>query len=136
MSIDEIYKLTKIDPWFLREIEKIINIENKIASLGLEDTNLLWEAKQSGFSDGQLSLLTGKSIPEIGELRQKEGVLPVYKTVDTCAAEFAARTPYHYSSYERPYMYFGDGEPEIIYDSEVVPCDKEKIIILEVGRTG
>ncbi len=102
-STSEIYELTKIDPWFLEQIRQIVEEEDRIRAKGeeiLEDLEAFFEAKRYGFSDIQLAFLTGKDAAEVKEKRAKHGLRPVYKLVDTCAAEFEAYTPYYYSSYE------------------------------------
>jgi carbamoyl-phosphate synthase large subunit len=105
LSIDEIYQRTHIDRWFLEHIQDIVRMEERLrkcSSLGAADTDLLWDAKQHGFSDRQLATLWHTGDLEVRRVRKQRGVEPVYKLVDTCAAEFEAYTPYYYSSYERP----------------------------------
>jgi carbamoyl-phosphate synthase large subunit len=125
MSVEEIHEASKFDPWFLRELEKIIAAERDIAANGLpKDATRLRRLKALGFSDKRLSVLATTTEAEIGTLRGKLGVLPVYKRIDTCAAEFAAATPYMYSTYEG-----GFGTPMCESD----PTDRKKIIILGGG---
>jgi carbamoyl-phosphate synthase large subunit len=103
MPVEEVYQLTKVDPWFLENIKEIIEEEERIKAQGakiLEDKESLYQAKQFGFSDKQLAYLTGKKEKEIWARRKELGVSAVYKLVDTCAAEFEAYTPYYYSTYE------------------------------------
>ncbi len=102
MSIDELYQLTFIDPWFLHNLKQIVDTEASIKSSGFQgfDKNSLRKAKQMGFADKQLAYLTGTSENDVRDLRQKKDITPVYKLVDTCAAEFEAFTPYYYSTYE------------------------------------
>ncbi len=100
-SIDEVYGITKIDPWFLSQIELINEMAAEIIRSGDLSADLLSRSKSMGFSDFQLSELTSMSEAEIRSLRHRMGIRPVYKTVDTCAAEFEAHTPYHYSSYDQ-----------------------------------
>ncbi|MFZ2228345.1 MAG: carbamoyl-phosphate synthase large subunit [Candidatus Nanopelagicaceae bacterium] len=99
-TIDEVYAATKIDKWYLTEIELINSQAAEIATPGELTSDLLRSAKQMGFSDLQISNLRGVSEEDIRRQRQHLNIRPVYKTVDTCAAEFEAFTPYHYSSYE------------------------------------
>ena len=100
-SIDAITKLTGIDPWFLYQIRQIVDLEGELAEAGgALDDQLLAKAKAFGFSDNQLAHLTGSDARAIRERRQASGLRPVYKLVDTCAAEFKAATPYFYSTYE------------------------------------
>ncbi|HYF01351.1 MAG TPA: carbamoyl-phosphate synthase large subunit, partial [Planctomycetota bacterium] len=98
MTDEEVFELTKIDPWFLRQIREIVEFEDRI----LKDPSpaVLREAKSLGFSDRQLAKMLGTTPQEMRERRKKLGILPVYKLVDTCAAEFEAATPYYYSTYE------------------------------------
>ncbi len=102
MDTGEIYKLSRIDPWFLDNIKEIVELEEEIMGYtGSEiPTELLLRAKQSGFSDVQLARLLGTDEDSIYSLRQKLGVRAVYKLVDTCGAEFESYTPYYYSTYE------------------------------------
>ena len=99
--IEDIYELTGIDPWFLYQIRQIVDLEREIARAeGLIDDRLLETAKAYGFSDIQLAHLTGSDEEAIRDRRRSTGLRPVYKLVDTCAAEFKAATPYFYSTYE------------------------------------
>ena len=99
-TIDEVFNACKIDPWYLRQIEIINEHAALISQPGDLSTQILKDAKSAGFSDAQIAELRGISEGEVRRLRHHFGVRPVYKTVDTCAAEFEAFTPYHYSSYE------------------------------------
>ncbi len=110
MSNGEIREMTKIDPWFIQEIREIVETEQKLAackdafsgpSLTEEEVELLFRAKQEGFSDRQLGFLFGKQELEVRSLRLSHGIKPVFYQVDTCSAEFEAYTPYYYSTYER-----------------------------------
>ncbi|MCD6521735.1 carbamoyl-phosphate synthase large subunit [Candidatus Calescamantes bacterium] len=118
MSTEEIYELTKIDPWFLENIKEIVEMEDEIREKPLTP-GLLRKAKSFGFSDVQIAHLKGKTEKEIRELREKEGIKPAYKLVDTCAGEFEAYTPYYYSAYE--------------FEDEVEVSDRKKIMILGGG---
>ena len=105
MTTDEIHTRTNIDPWFLDNMRQIIAVEEKLrACPGLEaaDDELLWEAKQHGFSDRQLATLWHTDDMLVRQHRKARGIEAVFKAVDTCAAEFEAFTPYYYSTYERP----------------------------------
>jgi len=121
MEIEEIFGLSKIDPWFLHNIKQIIDLENQIKELNIDSIpeELVKKAKEYGFSDLYLSGLIKCSEVEFAEKRKSIGINPVYKMVDTCAAEFEAFTPYLYSTYE--------------YDDESIPTDKKKVIILGGG---
>ena len=117
-SVERIFELTAIDPWFLRQIEQIVREELRIAECGMQTTELRrW--KKLGFSDKQLAFLTKKTESEIRTLRKAAGVIPTYRLVDTCAAEFEAYTPYFYSTY-------GD-------EDETRASDKKKVMILGGG---
>ncbi|HEC99397.1 MAG TPA: carbamoyl-phosphate synthase large subunit [Proteobacteria bacterium] len=101
LDTKKIHGLTKIDPWFLENMRQILDMERKIQAADKELTkDLLHQAKKTGFSDYQLGYLTGRTEDEIRGQREKSGIKPVYKLVDTCAAEFEAYTPYYYSTYE------------------------------------
>ena len=100
VGIDRIYEATSIDPWFLAEIDGIRQIGHEVRDAESLDEFTLRVAKSNGLSDRQIAVLRGTDEDAIRELRTGMGVRPVYKTVDTCAAEFEAKTPYHYSSYE------------------------------------
>ncbi len=117
MSVPEIFEITGIDPWFLRQLQQIYETEQKIAA-GKEFIPMR-EAKKLGFSDRQLAHLTGKTELEIRAARKSDGIIPTYRLVDTCAAEFEAFTPYYYSTY-------GD-------EDEARDSDKKKIMILGGG---
>jgi carbamoyl-phosphate synthase large subunit len=118
-SIDEVFEATKIDPWYLRQIEIINEQARVIAQPGDLSHGVLRTAKSQGFSDSQIALLRGVSEDEIRKSRHQLGIRPVYKTVDTCAAEFEAFTPYYYSSYEE--------------ETEVRPRTTPAVIILGSG---
>ena len=125
-SINSIYKKTKIDNWFLREIKKIIDYENLIKKNGIpKKKESIIHIKSLGFSDKRLAFLTKKKEKDIKDLRNKFGVNPIYKRVDTCAAEFSSLTPYMYSTYEKI--------PKGIDNCESKPTKKNKIIIIGGG---
>ncbi|MHC4452744.1 MAG: carbamoyl-phosphate synthase large subunit, partial [Planctomycetota bacterium] len=103
MSVEEIYELSGIDPWFVDQMLQIIEMEDEVeavGSLGQLDDALLLRAKRDGFSDRQLAWLLGATEKKVRERRRASNVKPVFKLVDTCAAEFHAYTPYYYSTYE------------------------------------
>ncbi|MCZ8142409.1 MAG: carbamoyl-phosphate synthase large subunit [Acetobacteraceae bacterium] len=125
MSVEAIHEACKFDPWFLREIEKLVRAETEIRANGLpRDATALRRIKAMGFADKRLAELTGSVEADVAALRAKLGVTPVYKRIDTCAAEFASETPYMYSTYEG-----GFGEPVC----ESRPTARQKIIILGGG---
>ena len=125
-SIEQIHGSCKIDPWFLRQIQTIINLEFKLQKHGLPpDTENFRTLKQHGFSDARLASLCGCSTQQVSDLRNELGVHPQFKRIDTCAAEFASPTAYMYSAYESP---FGS---KLICESE--PTDRDKVIILGGG---
>ena len=99
-TIDQVFEASRIDPWFLRQIQVINEQAALIAQPGELSASVLKSAKASGFSDNQIALLRGITEDEVRRVRHHLSIRPVYKTVDTCAAEFEAFTPYHYSSYE------------------------------------
>jgi carbamoyl-phosphate synthase large subunit len=104
LSVEQVHALTGIDPWFLSNIAELVEREGRlrrIHSLEEADDATFREAKQNGFSDRQLATLWGTTEAEVRRDRRRRGIVPVYKLVDTCAAEFEAVTPYYYSTYER-----------------------------------
>ena len=119
MTVEEIFELTGIDPWFLREIAAIVEAEGEVATEGLDDAERLRELKSQGFSDKRLAWLTRSTEAEVRALRHRHGIRPVFKRVDTCAAEFEAHTPYLYSTYEE--------------ECEARPTSRQKILILGGG---
>ncbi len=121
MSIERIYELSQIDPWFLHNFKQLVDKGEEIRGRGFAglDRDSLYEAKQHGFSDVQLAHLTGTSENDIRALRIDLGLVPAYKLVDTCAAEFESYTPYYYSTYEQ--------------EDETKRTDRKKIMILGGG---
>ncbi|MFO0466767.1 MAG: carbamoyl-phosphate synthase large subunit, partial [bacterium] len=125
MSVEAIHEACKFDPWFLREIEKLVRTETEIRANGLpRDATALRRIKAMGFADKRLADLTVSREADVAALRAKLAVAPVYKRSDTCEAEFASETPYMYSTYEG-----GFGEPVC----ESRPTARQKIIILGGG---
>ncbi|MBC2681621.1 carbamoyl-phosphate synthase large subunit [Corynebacterium sp. 4HC-13] len=125
-TVEEVYEASKIDPWFLEEVKALVEFREELVEAPVLSEDLLREAKYYGLSDRQIAALRPELAGEDGvrALRWSLGVRPVFKTVDTCAAEFEAKTPYHYSSYEL--------DPEA--ESEVTPQkDKKKVLILGSG---
>jgi carbamoyl-phosphate synthase large subunit len=118
-TLEDLHDATKIDPWFLDQLLLIDEVATKVAGADALTPELLREAKRHGFSDAQLASLRGMPEDVVRGVRHALGVRPVYKTVDTCAAEFAAATPYHYSSYDD--------------EDEITPSDRRKVIILGSG---
>ncbi|MFE6309155.1 carbamoyl-phosphate synthase large subunit [Nocardiopsis sp. NPDC057823] len=118
-TVEELYESTRIDPWFLDQMLRLEETARALAAAPKLDADILRAAKEIGFSDVQIGEITGKSEDVVRELRNALGIHPVYLTVDTCAAEFEATTPYLYSSYDE--------------ETEVPVGDKPKIIILGSG---
>jgi len=118
-TTEQVHDITNIDPWFLEQICLINDIADDIRAAVELDVDLLRIAKRHGFSDVQIAQLRGLAESQVRELRHSLGLRPVFKTVDTCAAEFAARTPYHYSAYDE--------------ETEVAPSSARKVIILGSG---
>jgi len=118
-TIQEVFEATKIDPWFIEQIEYINSVAEDIKSAPSIDFEVVEYAKETGFSDAQIAQLRGLSEDEIRSIRHSFGLRPVFKTVDTCAGEFPALTPYHYSSYDQ--------------ETEVVPSEKRKVVIIGSG---
>ena len=114
-SIEKMFELSKIDPWFLKQLSDLVNETNEFEY----NTESILRAKQLGYSDDQLAVILNKNVQDIYDFRLNEGIVPTYKIVDTCAGEFEAQTPYYYSSYET-------------FD-EVRDSDKKKVMILGGG---
>src|SRR5213592_63874 len=120
-DIPDLVELTHIDPWFLNEMQEIANLMKQVSAYSLNDlpTDLLAEAKRSGFSDARVAGLVSAKPRDVAAKRSDYSIIPVYKRVDTCAAEFESYTPYFYSSYEE--------------EDEAAPANRKKIIILGIG---
>jgi len=104
-----IQEITNIDLWFIDKLRNIYNYENdflKDKELCTLDRDLMLHAKQLGFSDQQIAKLTNSEFFEVRSYRKKLNIIPIYKTVDTCSAEFSSSTPYHYSTYEESFINF------------------------------
>ena len=126
ISLDRIFKLSKIDPWFLGQIKEIVDCEINLKKIGLpKNFTEFNRIKSIGFSDKKLSELTNLSEDVVRKKRIALKILPVYKKVDTCAAEFKSFTPYMYSTYQRNFS--------IVSECEAEPTSKKKIIILGGG---
>jgi carbamoyl-phosphate synthase large subunit len=118
-TVEQLHEATGIDPWFLDQLLLLDEVAREVADAGVLTADVLREAKRHGFSDDQVGRLRGMGEDVVRQVRHALGVRPVYKTVDTCAAEFAATTPYHYSSYDE--------------EDEAVPSDRRKVVILGSG---
>jgi len=118
MDLEEIYSISHVDPWFLRNIKQIVDFESDIAKEGLNRETIL-EAKRHGFSDIEIAKILSAEEGEVRDFRLREGIKPAFKMVDTCAAEFEAYTPYLYSTFES--------------ESEALPTDRKKVVILGGG---
>src|SRR5690554_5548747 len=121
MTVDEVFRHTKVDPWYLVQIEDLVKEEQALKSAGKADIDkaTLFRLKRKGFSDARLAKLLGISEVSLRKLRHDLGIRPVYKRVDTCAAEFASDTAYMYSTYEE--------------ECEAEPSDREKIVVIGGG---
>ncbi|NBB50669.1 carbamoyl-phosphate synthase large subunit [Rhizobium sp. CRIBSB] len=126
MSPEEVHEGCKIDPWFIAQFKAIIDMEARVREHGLpQDAENLRTLKAMGFSDARLASLSGKRPKEVAELRNGLNVRPVFKRIDTCAAEFASPTAYMYSSYETPFVGALRSEAEV--------SDRKKVVILGGG---
>lgn len=126
LTVEEIARASKYEPWFLRQIEQLVAIETTLRKDGLPaDAKAFFDLKKKGFSDERLGELTKQPAGEVAKKRRALGVRPVFKRIDTCAAEFESRTPYLYSCYE------GDGVRPAECESQ--PTDRRKVIILGGG---
>ena len=146
MSVQDIYELTWIDPWFLENIRQIIEMEeeikvqsSKLKVQSVEFVEMIKDAKSYGFSDRRLAQLLNVQEADIRNLRKQNNLRAVYKMVDTCAAEFAAYTPYMYSTYEVPFYRIQGVEDSRVQDAtpvvqcEANPSSRKKVIILGSG---
>jgi len=132
ISLSKIHEITKIDMWFLKQFEELYNLEEKISTYNIKnlDKDLLLEAKQKGFADRQIAYMLDCVESEVYKLRKEFKINRVYKLVDTCAAEFQAKTPYYYSTFEAE-MKIHQKKP--IVDNESKVSSNKKIIVLGSG---
>jgi carbamoyl-phosphate synthase large subunit len=137
-TLEQIHELTKIDPWFLGQMKQLVEFEAELLEArrsGRLNGDQFWRAKEWGYSDIQLAAILGKSAEEVRRRRIEWEVEPVYKLVDTCAAEFEASTPYYYSTYETPYVQIStDGKSGVVrQEDELRLTDKPKVLIIGGG---
>ncbi|MDN3310474.1 carbamoyl-phosphate synthase large subunit [Microbacterium oryzae] len=118
-TVEQVFESTAIDPWFLDQMVLINEVADAVAQASELDERAIRLAKDHGFSDSQIAQLRGLTEAEVRVVRHGFGIRPVFKTVDTCAGEFPAQTPYHYSSYEQ--------------ETEVTPSDRRKVVIIGSG---
>ena len=120
MSPEQVSRASKIDPWFIEQVAELLRLEGELRGAGPQlEGELLLRAKREGFSDEQIAHLAGLGTDQVRQQRQQLGLRPVFKTVDTCAAEFAASTPYYYATYED--------------EDEVTPAGRPRVVILGGG---
>ena len=121
LSMDGVFRLTKIDPWFLVQIEELVKLEEQVKERGMAglDADFLRALKRKGFADARLAKILGVAEGEVRKLRARHNIFPVYKRVDTCAAEFATNTAYMYSSYDE--------------ECEANPTNRDKIMVIGGG---
>jgi carbamoyl-phosphate synthase large subunit len=120
IDVERLHELSQIDRWFLWKMEGLVQLERRLASEALDlDGELLWEAKRRGFPDAQIGRLNGRTESEVRALRDRLGLAPVYKMVDTCAGEFEAATPYFYSTYEE--------------EDEAAPLERARAVVIGSG---
>ena len=132
ISLERIHEITKIDMWYLRQYESLINLEKEISTFSVDTItkDLLLEAKQKGFADRQIAHMLGCLESVVYKKRKSMNINRVYKLVDTCAAEFTAKTPYYYSTFEEE-IKLPDGT--VYTENESVSSDRKKIIVLGSG---
>ena len=132
ISLERIHEITKIDMWYLRQYESLINLEKEISTYSIDTItkDLLLEAKQKGFADRQIAHMLGCLESVVYKKRKSMHINRVYKLVDTCAAEFTAKTPYYYSTFEEE-IKLPDGT--VYTENESVSSDRKKIIVLGSG---
>jgi len=131
-SVKEISELSMIDPWFITNIYEIVKFELSLRTDPL-NKEVLYRAKELGFSDRRIATIKGLSEEKVRQLRDNNGIWPVYKRVDTCAAEFEAYTPYLYSTYERPLYNIKQKSSSVECEALFISSDKPRIIILGGG---
>jgi len=128
LGLAEVHAVCRYDPWFLEQIQALVRAEERVRREGLpEDRAGLLELKAMGFADARLARLAGRTPADVATLRTLYGVHPVFKRIDTCAAEFEAKTPYMYSTYEAGL------DPDDPAECEASPSDRQKVIILGSG---
>ncbi|MDA8375789.1 MAG: carbamoyl-phosphate synthase large subunit [Planctomycetia bacterium] len=148
-TLQQVYDLTHIDPWFLSQMKELVDFEEQLfqmrpravalatgklsAADRLHVATLLRQAKEMGYSDVQLGTIWSLQATEVRSIRKRLDIEPVYKLVDTCAAEFEAATPYYYSTYESPILRLENGRLRQLVDDEVRITERRKIIILGGG---
>src|SRR5690606_3114259 len=144
-TIDQVHELTHIDPWFLAQMKELVDFEGTPEEAArhweMRKTDprtfagILRQAKEYGYSDVQLATIWNQPVSEVRKARIDAGIQPVYKRVDTCAAEFEASTPYYYSSYETPYTVVrsAKADPTVVTEDEIRLTDKPKVIIIGGG---
>lgn len=133
VPIQSVHNLTKIDKWFLNEIQQLVHLESELRRYSLNNIphDLFLELKQKGYSDAQIAATLGNvTEDEVYEKRKEMGIRRVYKTVDTCAAEFPSKTPYLYSTFEAAYR---DSNGNMVTGNESVVSNKKKVIVLGSG---
>jgi carbamoyl-phosphate synthase large subunit len=121
MRVEDIHEISFIEKWFLTQLKELVDVERFLMSRGLDQLSKddFYEVKRRGFSDKQIAFATSSSESDVRTARSALGVIPTYKRVDTCAAEFEANTPYMYSTYE--------------YECESAPTNRKKVLILGGG---
>ncbi len=142
-TVDQIYGLTHIDPWFLAQMKELVDFEGtpeealRHWAIRKEQpdvfANVIRRAKENGYSDVQLANIWNQPVSEVRRARIEAGVQPVYKLVDTCAAEFEASTPYYYSTYETPFSQLATRDSHLAQEDEIRLTDKQKVIIIGGG---
>lgn len=133
LPVQSVFNITKIDKWFLNEIGHLVNLESELRRYNLTNMppELFLEVKKNGYSDAQIAHLLGNvTEDEVYERRKSLGIRRIYKTVDTCAAEFPSKTPYLYSTFEAPYA---DASGKMVNGNESVRSDRKKVVVLGSG---
>jgi carbamoyl-phosphate synthase large subunit len=139
MTVEEIYEPTGIDPWFLTKLQTLLETEKFLKRSPLKELSKaqLFAIKQQGFSDRQIAYATKTTEDEVRTYRKQLGIVPVYKMVDTCAAEFESLTPYYYSTYESSYetaVELSDDSDDVVQvETEIMPSTRRKVMILGGG---
>ena len=132
IPLSQIYEITKIDMWYLKQYEELFHLDKEISKYTIDtlDKELLLEAKQKGYGDRQIAHMLGCLESQVYKKREEQNIQRVYKLVDTCAAEFTAKTPYYYSTFENV---LETNSGEVLCHNESIVSDKKKIVVLGSG---
>lgn len=134
-QVDDIAQRSGVDPWFLEQVLEIVELEQKLTEMSLDELKAkdFLKLKQAGFLDCRIAQLIGESPEAVRKARIKQGITPIFKRIDTCAAEFVAHTPYLYSTYEAPHFTCSDGTWQELSSCEAKVSDRKKVVVIGSG---